>query len=160
MTHGNWTIRSPALKIKNGRRENWRLFISKKGFPTIFPNKNFVLGTNVCFTATAENIYPANGNVVSRKDNIVSKKVSKEQLVETEHVPGGYIRWNVCFTSGVSTPVREQPVDATVQTEPEPEPVDAAVQTEPEPENSPRISLQPKEKKTFCSFLGFSCQKE
>ena len=111
----------------------------KKGFPMNFTNKNFVLGTIVSFTATAENINPANGNVVSRKDNIVSKKVGEEQLVETESVsPAGYIRWNVCFTSGVSAPIRE----------------------EPEPESSPRISLQPKEKKTLCSFLGFSCQKD
>jgi hypothetical protein len=38
---------------------------------------------------------------VSRKENIISKKLGEEQFVETDYVSGGSIRWNVCFTSGV-----------------------------------------------------------
>ena len=130
------------------------------------------------------------GSVVSRKDNNERKKVGEEHVVETEFViSGGYIRWNVLFTNGVSAPAQEEPVEACVQTEKAVEmtvetaaqtepakeesveagvqtedivgkPVEAAVQTEPEPEISPRMSPQPKEKMKICSFFGFSCQKE
>ena len=90
---------------------------------------------------------------MSRKENIMSKKVGEEQVAETEHVfPAGYIRWNVCFTSGVSAPVKEEPAPV--------KPVDAAVQTEPEPEISPRTSPEPQENNTICSFFGFNCQKK
>ncbi len=48
--------------------------------------------------------------MVSRKENIMSKKFklnfNEEQVVEAEIVGGGYIRWNVYFTSGVSAPLK------------------------------------------------------
>ena len=62
---------------------------------------------------------------------------NEEQVVEAEIVGGGYIRWNVYFTSGVSAPLKEEP----------------AVEESAEEEKV-------EEKKTICSFFGFSCQKE
>jgi hypothetical protein len=121
-----------------------------------------ILGTNISFTATAENVCISTGNVVSRKDNIKSKKVGEEHFVEMGvNEDGGYIRWNVYFTKGVSAPAREESVEAGVQTEVVVKmTVEAAAQTEPEAEISPRMSPEPKEKKKICSLFGFSCQKE
>ena len=83
----------------------------------------------------------------------MSKKVNEEQVAETEYVIGGYIRWNVYFTRGVSTPVKEEPaIDESAEEE--------RLKEKHEPELSPPVSPQPKEKKTICSFFGFSCQKE
>ena len=126
------------------------------------PKFNTFLEMNISFTATAEIIFPDTGNVKSRKDDIRSKKVGEEHVVETEYVSGaGYIRWNVFFTNGVSALAKEEPVEACVQTEKAVEmTVETAAQTEPEPEISPRMSPESKEKKKICSFFGFSCQKE
>jgi hypothetical protein len=45
---------------------------------------------------------------VSRKENIKSKKVGEEHVVEAEFVFGGFIRWNVCFTSGVQALAKKE----------------------------------------------------
>ena len=50
------------------------------------PEFNIFLGTNISFTATAENVSVPAGNVISRKDGIMRKKVGEEQVVETEYL--------------------------------------------------------------------------